>query len=76
PHVHGRDGLGDAGIPFSQVQPRPTPAAQLIIETARTCPGEITLIAVGPLTNLALALLLWPGLAQAVHRVIIMGGAA
>lgn len=50
------------------------PAAQAIGELATADPGEITLVAIGPLTNVALALRLYPGLAKAVSRIVVMGG--
>ena len=62
-------------------QPQPWPhesylplAANLIIDAIRANPGEVTLIAVGPLTNLALALRLAPDIATQVKQVVIMGG--
>ncbi|WP_310384181.1 nucleoside hydrolase [Roseateles sp.] len=76
-HVHGDDGLGgmaamiDAEVPALDARP----ASQLICDMVNAEPGAITLIAVGPLTNLALALRHDPGIAAKVHRVIVMGGA-
>jgi purine nucleosidase len=76
-YIHGRDGLGGAA---PQAEGRPAMAweggaAGFIANTALAQPGEITLVAVGPLTNLALAVQREPALAVAVKRVIIMGGA-
>jgi inosine-uridine nucleoside N-ribohydrolase len=51
-------------------------AAELIVEMAHEYPGELTLVPVGPLTNLALALRLEPRLPDLVARVVLMGGAA
>jgi inosine-uridine nucleoside N-ribohydrolase len=76
--IHGEDGLGGAFVhsPPPAGRPLDLPAAQFIARTALAQPGELTLIAVGPLTNLALAARLEPRLASAVRRVILMGGAA
>lgn len=76
PHVHGKDGQGDSFLPPPQSKAIATPAAQFIIEQVMTAPGEITLVPVGPLTNLALALRLEPRIAQQVKEVVIMGGNA
>ena len=74
--VHGADGLGNTNQPPPRGQAVAKPAAQFIVETVMAHPGEITLIPIGPLTNLALALALEPGLVEHVAGVIIMGGAA
>ncbi|MEM1346509.1 MAG: nucleoside hydrolase, partial [Pseudomonadota bacterium] len=55
-YVHGADGFGGAVLPEPVRPPDPRPAWQFIAETCAARPGEITLIALGPLTNLALAL--------------------
>jgi purine nucleosidase len=73
--VHGQDGLGDAGVPASSREPAGTLAAAEIVRLARSRPGELTLVAVGPLTNLGLALLLEPELPRLVENVVVMGGA-
>lgn len=73
--VHGHDGLGDAGVPASQRTPAAGIAAVEIVRQARANPGELTLVAIGPLTNLALALLLDAELPALVPRVVVMGGA-
>ncbi|HEY5980986.1 MAG TPA: nucleoside hydrolase [Microlunatus sp.] len=73
--VHGRDGLGDAGIVTSARAPAGDLAAVEIVRAARQAPGEFTLVAVGPLTNIGLALLLEPRLPQLVRRIVVMGGA-
>lgn len=74
--VHGADGLGgmaDMAQPLSPLDPRP--AHELICDMVNAEPGRITLIAVGPMTNLALALRHDPAIAGKVKQVIIMGGA-
>lgn len=72
--VHGQDGLGDAGVPPS-ARIAGDLAAVEIVRLARERPGELTLVAVGPLTNVALALVLEPRLPELVRRVVVMGGA-
>lgn len=73
--VHGEDGLGDAGIPESSRTVKDEPAASALIRLGREQPGELELIAIGPLTNLALALRLDPDLPGYFKRLVIMGGA-
>jgi len=77
PHqIHGSDGLGNVNLPAARLrEPHALPAPRLISELARRHSGELTLVAVGPLTNLALALAHDPGLTRHVQRVVVMGGA-
>src|SRR5512141_1917472 len=74
--VHGSDGLGESNLPFPSGKPVAMPAAQMIVEQVNRYPGELELLAVGPLTNVAVAVLLDPSIAQKVKQVVIMGGAA
>lgn len=74
--VHGDNGLGGASLPPPSRGPGDRRAAESIVERIMTSPGEITLVAVGPLTNLALAVRLEPKVADAVREVVVMGGAA
>ena len=71
---HGKDGLGDHGYPAPRRAPQPTHAVEAIIETVRAHPG-ITLVTLGPLTNVALALARAPEIAANVARTVVMGGA-
>ena len=73
--VHGENGLGDVDIPESKRAIEDEPAALALIRLARENPGELELIAIGPLTNLALALRLDPLLPSRYKRLVIMGGA-
>ena len=73
--IHGEDGLGDVSIPVSARTPEEKPAALALIDLAKKNPGELELIAIGPLTNLALALRLEPNLPAYFSRLVIMGGA-
>jgi purine nucleosidase len=74
-YVHGEDGLGDAGIPASSRETEGEPAAVALVRMANEAPGEISLVAIGPLTNLAVALHLDPQLPEKFKELIIMGGA-
>ena len=75
-HIHGADGLGNLPRRVDiQTQLDPRSSAQFIADMARAHPGEIKLVAVGPLGNLALALKLEPALPTLLREVIIMGGA-
>ncbi|MCS7352487.1 MAG: nucleoside hydrolase, partial [Anaerolineae bacterium] len=60
--IHGQDGLGNAGFPPSSRHPEPGPAPWALVELARRFPGELFLVALGPLTNVALALAIEPDL--------------
>jgi uridine nucleosidase len=75
--VHGDDGLGNigwTGVNNPDQKLVDKPAAQFIVETIMAHPGEITLVAVGPMTNIGLALQLEPRIAHHVRNVVIMGG--
>lgn len=73
--IHGSDGLGNlpTRVPTSNRLDQ-RPSAQFIVDMARAQPGQITLVAVGPLGNLADALQLEPQLPQLLREVIVMGG--
>ncbi|MEM7115007.1 MAG: nucleoside hydrolase [Chloroflexota bacterium] len=74
--VHGADGFGNTNQPPPTIEAVDKTAVQFIIETIMDNPGEITLVPIGPLTNIALALALEPRIAQNVAEVVLMGGAA
>ncbi|MFN3627955.1 MAG: nucleoside hydrolase [Parvibaculum sp.] len=75
PFVHGDDGVGNANFEKAKVvKPVKQSAAELTVELARAHPGEIVYIALGPLTNLALALAIDPELPQYLPKVVWMGG--
>jgi inosine-uridine nucleoside N-ribohydrolase len=76
--VHGTDALGDAEILDPPIESGPVKerhAVLEVIERVIAAPGEITLLSLGRLTNLALALALEPRVAQSVSEIIVMGGA-
>jgi purine nucleosidase len=74
PETHGPRGIGYAELPPPARPLSERHAADLLIEEARRRPGEITLVAVGPLTNVAVAVLREPELPRLLRRLVIMGG--
>jgi len=73
-HVHGADGMGDIGLPLKGRTATSGDAVFEMIEAFRREPGELELVALGPLTNLALAVRIEPQFARWVKRCVIMGG--
>ena len=73
--VHGADGIGNVDAPPPTQTAQAGTAAEFIVASAREHPGELTLVAVGRLTNLALALDLEPRLPELIREVVVMGGA-
>jgi len=71
---HGRDGLGDRGYPAPKRRAEPRHAVDAILSLADAAPG-LTLVTLGPLTNVALALARDPTLAAKIDRCVVMGGA-
>lgn len=72
--IHGADGFGNVNLPAPTRQALDKDAADFIIEMIMTHPHEISLVAIGPLGNLALALKREPRIADTVKQVVIMGG--
>lgn len=72
--VHGEDGMGDVGLPLCGRQPDDGDAVEVLIETITAAPGEMTLVTLGPLSNLAAVLIAEPGIAALVKDCIVMGG--
>jgi purine nucleosidase len=75
PETHGNTGIGYAQLPLPSIEPYPAPAVNLLIDKVMARPGEMTIVAIGPLTNLALAMRIEPRLIQVIKEVFIMGGA-
>ncbi len=73
-YAHGENGLGGAVFPEPTTKPVATPAAEIIRQIVRKYPGEVTLITIGPLTNIATALNSYPELASMVRGLVMMGG--
>ncbi|MDR3471027.1 MAG: nucleoside hydrolase [Devosia sp.] len=73
---HGPTGLDSAGanLPAATRGPEPKHAVDAIIERVDAAPGEITIVAIGPMTNLGLVLAKRPDLATKIKRVVFMGG--
>ncbi len=74
--AHGESGLDGARLPPPGSPPRGGHAVDFLAETIGAAPGEITLIATGPLTNVALAVRRQPDLVRQVRDFVIMGGSA
>jgi purine nucleosidase len=73
--THGNTGLGYAKLPEPRAQPVVQHGSDFLIEKVLSNPGEITLVAIGPLTNIALAIRKEPKFAKSLKELIIMGGA-
>ncbi|MBB3931441.1 purine nucleosidase [Kaistia hirudinis] len=72
-HVHGDNGLGEITLPPPRSKPLEEHASDLIIRLARENPGEITLVPVGPLTNVALAIAKDRAIAGLLREIVVMG---
>jgi purine nucleosidase len=72
---HGKDGLGDQNYPLPKARPQAKHAVDAIIDTVKANPG-ITMVTLGPLTNVALAVLRAPEIVPFITRCVVMGGAS
>ncbi len=75
PETHGDHGIGYAKLPAPLNLPQVQKGSDYLIEKIMSSPGEITLVCIGPLTNLALAIRQEPRIVENVKEVFIMGGA-
>lgn len=74
-HVHGSNGLGGVVLPASPTAERQLAGPAAIVAAAAQHAGELDLLTLGPLTNLAIAINVRPEVIQQVRRVVVMGGA-
>ncbi|MBA3331006.1 MAG: nucleoside hydrolase [Actinobacteria bacterium] len=75
-HVHGESGLDGYDFGRPEIALVAEHAVDLMIRTVREAPAPVTLVPVGPLTNVAMALLRAPEIVEGVERIVLMGGAA
>jgi purine nucleosidase len=74
--IHGEDGMGDIGLPLQGREPRPGHAVDALLGTAERYPGEVELVTLGPLTNVAMALHKDPSFAEKVKGCVMMCGSS
>ncbi len=72
--VHGKDGMGDSRFPRAEQRPERVHAVDAIIEHVESSPGELTLVEIAPMTNLALAIRKDPSIVRKVKHLYFMGG--
>ncbi len=75
PSIHGDTGFGGASAPTPEIELDPRHAVDLLVESIMAAEEPITLVPIGPLSNIAMAMRREPGIRERVDRVIIMGGA-
>jgi purine nucleosidase len=75
PETHGNSGLGYANLPVPATKPQVKHGSDFLIDSIMSKPGEVTLVAIGPLTNVALAIRKEPRIVENVKEVLVMGGA-
>lgn len=73
--VHGSDGLGNQNFPPPKGKPIDQSAVSFLVEQANLYPGKVTVVALGPLTNIALAVQLDPTFPEKIGQIVILGGA-
>jgi purine nucleosidase len=73
-YVHGQDGMGDSSFPRATQRPEPEHAVDELVRRVDESPGELTILAQGPLTNIAAAVALDPTFAGKTRRLFVMGG--
>jgi purine nucleosidase len=73
-YVHGQDGMGDAFFSAAKQRPEPEHAVDELVRRINEAPGELTILAQAPLTNLAVAVMRDPSIAQKVAHLYVMGG--
>ncbi len=73
-YVHGQDGMGDSFFPNTSQRPEREHAVDELVRRINQSPGELTILAQAPLTNLATAVVRDPAIATKVERLYVMGG--
>ncbi|XP_004251983.1 probable uridine nucleosidase 2 [Solanum lycopersicum] len=73
--VHGTDGLGNQNFPAPNGKPIEQNAADFLVQQASLYPGKITVVALGPLTNIALAIQSDPDFVKNIGQIVVLGGA-
>lgn len=73
-NVHGKDGMGDVGLPIGNRKPDSADAVGALIEAARRHAGKLELVTLGPLTNIAVAVRRAPEIAKQIKSCTVMGG--
>jgi purine nucleosidase len=73
-YVHGQDGMGDSFFPKAKQRPEPEHAVDELVRRINENPGELTILAQAPLTNIAAATVRDPSIARKVKRLYVMGG--
>jgi purine nucleosidase len=73
-HIHGRDGMGNSYFPRAKQRPESKHAVDAIVDTINSNPGEISLVEIAPMTNLAMAIRKDPGIVKKVKHFYFMGG--
>lgn len=74
PHIHGTDGIGDIDAPLPTTAAQERHAVPELIDRVLAAPGELTIMAIGRQTNVALALSIEPRFAASVAEIVVMGG--
>ncbi|KAH1040017.1 hypothetical protein J1N35_041760 [Gossypium stocksii] len=73
--VHGADGLGNQNFPPPEGKPIDMSATDFLVEQANLYPGKVTVVALGPLTNIALAIQQDPSFVKNIGQIVLLGGA-
>ncbi|XP_077228087.1 uridine-ribohydrolase 2 [Tasmannia lanceolata] len=73
--VHGADGLGNQNFAPPKGKPIEQSAAAFLVKQANLYPGKVTVVALGPLTNIALAIQMDPGFSKNIEQIVLLGGA-